>query len=134
MTSPFAVAAVLALVAQGATAKEYWALTELQGQIAASPDKYVFQSDRFSNPMVLCFNDETAGTVSGDDTRFVRFGTSTLVGWAQNKGIELVESYQIDRVNGRVLFTKSRIGTATVIPGGPDIAGAFVGKAVRLSE
>ena len=134
MASPLIVAAVLALAAQQATAKECWALTELRGQIAASPDKYVFQSDKFSNPMVLCFNDEKTGTVSGDDTKFVRFGRSTLVGWAENKGIELVESYQIDRINGRVLFTKSRIGTATVIPGGPDIAGAFVGKAARLSE
>ena len=134
MASTLIVATVLALAAQHATAKECWALTDFKGQTAASPDKYVFQSDTFSNPMVLCFNDEKTGTVSGDDTKFVRFGKSTLVGWAQNKGIELVESYQIDRPNGRVLFTKSRIGTATVIPGGPDIAGAFVGKAVRLPE
>ena len=127
-------AAALALVAQHASAKECWALTDLKGQIAVSSDKYVFQPDKFSNPMVLCFNDEKTGTVSGDDTRFVRFGVSTLVGWAENKDIELVEAYQIDRVNGKVLFTKSRIGTASVIPGGPDLVGAFIGKAVRLKE
>jgi len=126
--------AVLALAAQYASAKECWALTDLKGQIAASSDKYVFQPDNFSNPMVLCFNDETTGTVSGDDTHFVRFGTSTLIGLAANKGVELVEAYQVDRANGKVLFTKSRIGTATVMPGGPDLLGAFVGKAVRLSE
>ena len=56
------------------------------------------------------------------------------MGWAENKDIELVEAYQIDRVNGKVLFTKSRIGTASVIPGGPDLVGAFIGKAVRLKE
>ena len=126
--------AAFALAAQSASAKECWALTDLEGQIAFSPDKYVFQPDKFSRPIVLCFNDEKTGTVSGDDTTFIRFGTSTLVGLAANKGIELVEAYQIDRVNGKVLFTKSRIGTATVIPGGPDLVGAFVGKALRLSE
>ena len=114
-------------VAHGAFAKECWALTNLQGYIAASTDKYSFGPDKFSNPMVLCFNDDNTGSVTGDDTQFVKFGTSTLVGWATNKGIELIETYQIDRINGKVLFSKSRIGTATVIPNGPDIVSAFVG-------
>jgi hypothetical protein len=126
--------AVLALAAvQSASAKECWMLSDLKGQVAASAEQYVFQPDKFSNPMLLCFEEKT-GTVSGDDTRLTRFGTSTLAGWGTNKGIELFEVYQIDRVNGRVLFTKSRIGTNTLIPGGTDVVGAFVGKAIKLSE
>ena len=82
--------------------------------------------------MILCFNDDDSGSVTGDDTAFVKFGASTLVGIAQNKGIELVETYQLDRAAGKVLFTKSRIGTATVLPSMPDVIGAFVGTATRL--
>ncbi len=81
--------------------------------------------------MVLCF-DEKTGSVSGDDTHLERFGASTLAGWATNNGIELFEVYQIDRINGKVLFTKTRIGSSTVLPGAPDVVGAFVGKAVRM--
>jgi hypothetical protein len=123
-----------ALVTHTASAKECWALTNLQGYIAASTEKYAFGPDKFSNPMVLCFNDDDTGSVTGDDTHFAKFGASTLVGWATNKGIELVETYQIDRVKGKVLFTKSRIGTATVIQNGPDVISAFVGKAERIKE
>jgi len=102
--------------------------------MAASTEKYEFVADKFSNPMVLCFNENNTGTVTGDDTQFAKFGTSTLVGLATNKGIELVETYQIDRVNDKVLFAKSRIGTATVIPNGPDVVAAFVGKAELIKE
>ena len=119
------------LLAGRATAKECWALTEMKGQMAPSTEQYKFQADGYSNPMVLCFDKDT-GSVSGDDTQLTRFGSSTLAGWASNKGIELFEIYQIDRVNGKVLFAKSRIGTNTVIPGGPDLVGAFVGKAAKL--
>ena len=133
VTRRILVAGCAMLVGQ-AHAKECWALTNLKGQMAASTDKYAFVPDAFSNPMVLCFDDDNTGTVTGDDTRFVRFGASTLVGWVTNKGIELVETYQIDRVNGRVLFAKSRIGTATVLPGGPDVVSAFVGAATRIKE
>jgi hypothetical protein len=124
----------LALTLHSAHAKECWALSQWRGQSANSVDNYVFGPDKFLNPMVLCFNDGGTGTVSGDDTKFVQFGTSTLVGLVQNRGLELVETYQIDRVNERALFTKSRIGTATLMPSGPDIAAAFVGKATKLSE
>lgn len=128
----FVVGCVLAT--QTASAKECWALTSLQGYIAASTEKYAFVPDKFSNPMVLCFNDDDTGSVTGDDTNLSKFGASTLVGWATNKGIELIETYQIDRVKGKVLFTKSRIGTATVIPNGPDVISAFVGKAEPIKE
>src|SRR3989344_8465190 len=123
-----ALAMCVLVISRPAFAKECWALTDMKGQVAFSKE-YAFEADKFSNPMVLCFEEKT-GSVSGDDTQFSRFGTSTLAGWATNKGIELFEVYQIDRVNGKALFTKTRIGTNTVIPGGPDLVGAFVGKAV----
>lgn len=127
-----AVLLVLVLVAQQVAAGECWTLTSLKGQIATSDEKYAFQPDKFSKPILLCFNDDGTGSVSGEDTRFVSFGRSTLIGWAQNKGIELVEAYQIDRTNGEVHFIKTRIGTATVLPGAPDVVSAFVGVAVRV--
>ena len=125
---------VCALATQTASAKECWVLTSLEGHLAMSANRYKFVPDKFSSPMVLCFNDDNTGTVTGDDTQLVKFGASTLVGWATNQGIELIETYQIDRVNGKVLFTKSRIGTATVLPNGPDVVSAFVGKAKRIKE
>ena len=134
MTARLTAIVVVALAAQHASAKECWTLTELKGYIAPSTDRYAFQPDKFSRPMVLCFNDDETGSVSGDDTHFARIGASTLVGVVINKGIELVESYQLDRVNGKILFAKSRIGTATLIPGGPDLVSASVGNAVRLRE
>jgi hypothetical protein len=44
--------------------------------------------------------------VPGDDTSLVRFGTSTLAGYATNRGIELFEVYQIDRADYRKLFSR----------------------------
>lgn len=123
----------LLAIGRPAFAKECWALTDMKGEMAFSSKEYTFEADRFSTPMVLCFEEKT-GSVSGDDTQLLRFGTSTLAGWATNKGIELLEVYQIDRTNERALFTKTRIGTNTVIPGAPNVVGAFVGKAVKLSE
>jgi len=92
---------------------------------------YAFHADTFSNPMILCF-DGTTGSVSGDDTQFTMFGTSPLAGWAQNKGAELFEVYQVDRTTGKVLFTKTRIGSKSLLPGLPDIIGSFVGDAVKM--
>ncbi|UWX58538.1 hypothetical protein NY406_04550 [Chlorobaculum sp. MV4-Y] len=122
------------LTAQAVLAKECWLLTKLEGNIAMSTDKYAFVPDKFSNPIVLCFNDDNTGTVTDDNTQFVKFGASTLVGLATNQGIELIETYQIDRVKGKVLFTKSRIGTATVLPNGPDVVSACVGNAERIKD
>jgi hypothetical protein len=81
--------------------------------------------------MILCI-DGTTASVSGDDTRLTVFGTSTLAGWAQNKGAELFEVYQLDRDNGKVLFTKTRVGSTSMLPGLPDIIGSFVGDAVKM--
>jgi len=134
MLARCALIVLLSAATASALAKECWALTGLKGHMANSADKYAFVPDKFTNPMVLCFNEDDTGSVSGDDTKFQRFGTSSLIGFVKNGGIELVESYQIDRVSGSVLFSKSRIGTATVLPGAPDVVGAFVGKATRLAE
>ena len=123
--------AIFICASQSVSAKECWALSNLKGHLAASVKDYKFEEDKFSKPMVLCFEEET-GTVSDDDTSFTRFGTSTLIGWVQNKGIELVEVFQIDRTKKRVLFTKTRIGTGTVLPNGPDVIAAFVGDATLL--
>lgn len=120
------------LIGPAAAGLECWALREMKGQIAFS-EAYVFEVDAFSKPMILCFGAET-GSVSGDDTRLLRFGSSTLAGWATNKGMELFEVYQIDRENRRVLFTKSRIGTTTVLPGAPNVVAAFTGNATRLPD
>lgn len=121
-------------LSKSAFANECWAIKNLRGQVALSVQGYEFKSDTEpSNLIILCFGQET-GSVTGDDTRFTRFGTSTLAGWGQNRGIELFEIYQIDRANNKVLFTKSRIGTTTVIPGGPDVVGAFVGDATKLPD
>ncbi len=117
---------------QSLPATECWALTNLMGQVASAADSQ-FHADKFSNPMVLCFS-KGNGSVPGDDTRFVRFDTSRLAGATVNEGLELVEVYQIDRRRNKVLFTKSRIGTNTVIPGGPDLVEAFVGTAVLIRQ
>jgi hypothetical protein len=114
-------------------AKECWALSGLKGQMATSAFKYAFQEDKFSNPMFLCF-DGNGGSVSGDNTPFMKFGESTLGGWVKNDGLELFEVFQIDRANGKVFFTKSRIGTSFVFPGVADVIGAFVGTAIRLQD
>jgi len=120
-------------VSNQALAKECWALSGLKGQMAASALKYSFQEDKFSTPMILCFDGER-GSVSGDDTPFMKFGESTLGGWVKNDGLELFEVFQIDRANGKVFFTKSRIGTSSVLPGGTDVISAFVGTATRLDD
>jgi hypothetical protein len=109
-------------------ANECWITTDMKGQLAFSDNGYNFVKDKFSKPIVICLNDDNTGSVSNDDTPFVKVGHSTLIGWVLNNGLELTEVYQIDRVNQKVLFTKSRIGTKTLIPTSPDVIGVFVGN------
>ena len=123
----------LLILSSQALANECWALSGLKGQMAASAVNYEFHQDQFSTPMILCF-DGDRGSVSGDDTHFMKFGDSTLGGWVQNNGLELFEVFQIDRSNGKVFFTKTRIGTSSVLPGGTDVVSAFVGTATRLDN
>jgi hypothetical protein len=129
------IALLLTVLSLDLAAKECWALSSLKGQTAASSDGYEFSNDKFPNPMVLCLDDDT-GYVSGDDTKFMKFGNSTLAGWAENQGLELFEVYQIDRASDKVLFTKTRIGTVAAYPelGLPDMVGAYVGKATKIAE
>ena len=54
----FALALCALAVPSVTSATECWALTGLKGQSGVSVDGYVFTPDGFSNPMVLCFNDD----------------------------------------------------------------------------
>ena len=129
------IALLLTALSHDLAAKECWALSNLKGQTASSSEDYVFGKDNFPNSMVLCFENE-GGYVSGDDTKFMKFGNSTLSGWAQIKDLELFEVYQIDRAKGKVLFTKTRVGTTSAYPllGLPDLVTAFVGKATKIEQ
>ena len=91
-----------------AAAKECWVATEVKGQSAMSVPGYAFSPDAFHNPMVLCFNGDERGSVSGDDTPLTQFGSSTLAGYVNNNGLELFEVYQIDRSSGRLALDPIR--------------------------
>lgn len=124
-------AGCIALAAQ-ADAKECWTLTKLNGQMAFSKMQYAFLPDGYSSAIVLCFNDDGTGTVTGENTKFVRFGESTLIGWATDEdNTELAETYQIDKVGGKVLFSKTRVGPKAVLG---SVVGSFVGEAARLKD
>lgn len=114
-----------------AVAKDCWKLTDLKGQVAMSVENYDFQTDTEDGSIVLCFEGQ-GGFVTGEDTKFTKFGKSTLVSVGVHKGMEVVETYQIDRARGFVLFTQSRIGAN--VPGLPDIVAALKGKAIPLSR
>lgn len=112
-------------------AADCWVLSDLKGHTAFGSDGYVFQDDGFSRPIVLCF-EGIKGSVTGDDTVFVRFGESTLAGGTKNGGLELFEVYQIDRVTGKVLLTKTRIGGEALGFGASNLVSSFVGRATPL--
>lgn len=64
-----------------------------------------------------------------------KFGDSTLAGFASNEGgNEIFEVYQIDREKRKLLYTKSRIGTKSVMPIFSDAVSAFVGDAKLLAK
>ena len=112
---------------------ECWSITNIKGYSAASDKKYSFEKDGISSPMIVCFEDKS-GTVTGTDTRFLRFGESTLAGMAQKGGVELFEVYQIDRTKNKPLYSKSRIGTKTMYPFLSDIISSFIGDAKQVSK
>lgn len=119
--------------ATAANATDCWIAGNFQGKSAMS-DAFEFLDEGFSDGMLICFTDDS-GHVSGNDLQLVRFGESTLIGWAQNgRGLETVNTYQIDRERGKALITQSRIGTATHISILPDYAAAFVGDAVPAGQ
>lgn len=115
-------------------ALECWAASNIKGYSALADEGYAFSTDGLSNPVIICFGDD-GGTVTGTDVRFVKFGASTLAGYGGNdKGNELFEVYQIDRANGKLLYTKTRIGTKTVAPVLSDVVSSYVGDVKRVSE
>lgn len=74
------------------------------------------------------------GSVSGRGSLGIT-GESTLIGMGgNNQGNELVEVYQLDRKNSKFLFTKSRIGTKTVMPLFSDTVMSCVGDASRVND
>lgn len=99
-----------------------------------SVDGYGFVEDSFADGMLICFSGDV-GRVTGNDLPLTQFGESTLVGWSENgRGLETVNTYQLDREQGRLLITQSRIGTATEVLILPDYAAVYVGRAVPASQ
>ncbi|GGA42351.1 hypothetical protein GCM10011499_10070 [Pelagibacterium lentulum] len=95
-----------------------------------SSEGYSFTDDSFADGMLLCFTDG-GGTVSGNDLQLVRFGESTLIGWAETgMGLETVNTYQLDRQHNKLFISQSRIGTVTHNSVLPDYVAAFVADAV----
>jgi hypothetical protein len=128
---------VAALVLGGITssyADECWIASNVKGYSAVSNQDYAFVEDGLSQPLLICFSPD-GGTVTGSDVRLVKFGDSTLAGYAGNEqGNEVFVVYQIDRERQKLLFTLSRVGTNTVVPLLPDVVRAFVGDAVQAPQ
>lgn len=117
-----------------ASANDCWLARNFEGQSANSDRGYSFMSDTFADGALICFH-EASGSVSGNDLRLVRMGSSTLVGWSENgRGLEVVNTYQLDRDRNKLLVTQSRIGTATHIGILPDYAATFVADVVRVPD
>ena len=109
-------------------------MSNIQGHTAAASDGYRFAEDGIDHPILVCFTDE-GGVVTGTDIPLVKFGQSTLAGYADNgQGLEAFEVYQLDRDNKKMLYTKTQIGTATVTSALPDLVSSFVGDAVRVDR
>ena len=119
---------------QAAQARECWEITNLRGFSALEGEEYKFVRDQNTDPMRLCFDRDT-GTVTGDETKLVKSGQSTLIGNAEANGIYLYEVYTLDRENLKLLFTKNRLaskgGSLSFIGG---MIAAFVGDAKLFSK
>jgi hypothetical protein len=120
-----------ACVLSPALANECWIAPALRCTTALSPKYHDFQESTESG-VVLCFTKD-AGTVTGDNLKFVRIGQSTLVGAGVGGEMESVSTYQIDRHASKLLYIGTRIGTAAVIPLFPDKVSTCVGNAVPAS-
>lgn len=126
--------ALLALAASPtARADECYAVSNLRGNSAYADSRYGYVSDSLPKALIVCFGAQT-GTVTGTATQFTKYGISTLAGYASDRGIELFEVYQLDRVNNKMLFTMTRIGTKSVVPEMSDVVSSFVGDAQLLAN
>ena len=115
-------------------ANDCWVISNIKGYAAYADQSYNFIPDGLSNPIMLCFTSE-GGKISGTDIHFLKFGNSTLAGYGGNdKGNEMFEIYQIDRVNKKLLYTKSRIGTKTIAPRFSDVVCSYIGEASKVKE
>ena len=122
--------ACLALCAGPALASECWVAGNFVGQSAQADRSYQFDSDSFTDGVLICFT-EDGGMVTGSDLQLYRLGPSTLIGYGSNEqGLETVNVYQIDRQRQKLLLTQSRIGTASVTSLLPDYAAVFVADVV----
>jgi len=111
---------------------ECWVVSNLHGYSAFADNNYKFETNGIKNKVIVCFG-INSGTVSGTDVKFTKLGKSTLVGYGENsKGNEMIEVYQLDRANNKMLYTKNRIGTKTVAPILSDTTSSFVGNANNL--
>jgi hypothetical protein len=83
---------------------ECWTIGSFEGQNALAPE-YEHFPDSLASGQMICLSGDT-GFVSGNDIPLVRLGPNTLVGYSSNtSGLESLTTYQIDRVNRRVLFS-----------------------------
>ena len=132
MISIWAMFAVLLPMAS--LADDCWIVSNIKGYAAYADHNYEFMKDGLPNNVLICFT-EDGGNVTGSDVRFVKFGNSTLAGYGGNhKANEMFEVYQIDREKGKVLYTKCRIGTKTVMPILSDVVCSYVGDATRFDQ
>lgn len=130
MTGGSILAVTLAMTGLEAVPTECWHVERFDGQSLEAP-RYTTQQDALSGQTVCFYGDR--GTVSGSDLAFTQFGRSTLIGWGENgEGLEVVNVYQLDRVNGIMITTATRVGTDTVMPLLPDYTSAMAGRATRV--
>ena len=134
MTKPAALfLTLLALLAPlAASADECYAVSNLRGNSAFADSRYSYVSDGLPKALIVCFG-ETTGTVTGTATQLTKYGISTLAGFASDRGIELFEVYQLDRVNNKMLYTMTRIGTKSVEATLSDVVSSYVGDAQLLA-
>lgn len=125
---------LLAGLSAGQPARDCWAVSNMKGYSALSAEAYKFGPDGLSGSLIVCFTSD-GGVVTGSDIEHVKFGLSTLAGFASNgKGNETFEVYQLDRDRKKLMYTKTRIGTSSMLPGAPDVVSAFVGDAVPVRQ
>ncbi|MHB1187070.1 hypothetical protein [Thiobacillus sp.] len=115
-------------------ANECWSVSNIKGYAAYSDEGYKFSPDGLRNTILVCFGSDS-GVVTGTDTKFVKFGESTLVGLGgNNQGNEVIEVYQLDRAKKKLLYMKSRVGTKTVVPLFSDVVLSFIGDATQSNK